>query len=142
MIRRAVSFGLLLLLAACAQAPKPASTPAAPAFAPVTPPPGAVPIPSAPPRGEPRDWLGLPEANLRVLLGAPQFLRQDGGTQMWRYDGAQCRAFFFLYGTEGSQTVRHVETLPAGTVSAADPLCLSALRNAKKASSPVSAFPP
>jgi hypothetical protein len=141
MIRRAASFGLLLLLAACAQGLKPASTPAAPAFAPATPPP-AVPIPPAPPRGEPSDYLGLPEANLRGLLGPPQFLRQDGGTQMWRYDGAQCRAFFFLYGTAGSQTVRHVETLPAGAVSAADPLCLSALRSARKPASAASAFPP
>ena len=132
MIRRAVSFGLLLLLAACAQVPKPASTPSTVPFPPV--PPGTVPIPSAPPRGEPRDYLGLPEANLRGLLGPPQFVRQDGGTQMWRYDGAQCRAFFFLYGGAGSQAVRHVETLPAGTVSAADPLCLSALRNARKSS--------
>ena len=68
------------------------------------------------------------------MLGAPQFMRRDGGTQMWRYDGAQCRAFFFLYGPAGAETVRHVETVPAGAASAADPLCLSALKNARKPS--------
>jgi hypothetical protein len=94
----------------------------------------AVPIPPAPPRGEPADFLNLPQANLRAMLGQPQFARQDGATEMWRYDGAQCRAFFFFYGAKGSETVRHVETLPAGATSAADPLCLSALRNARKAS--------
>lgn len=135
MIRRASSLGLLFLLAACAQPPKPASVASvAPAFAPVPPPAPAVPIPPAPPRGEPTDYLNLPQANLRAQLGQPQFVRQDGGTEMWRYDGAQCRAFFFFYGAKGSETVRHVETLPAGATSAADPLCLSALRSARRAS--------
>jgi hypothetical protein len=132
MIRRVLSLGLFLALTACAQQPK--TVPGAPPpvrFAPVPP---AVPIPPAPPRGEPADYLGLPQANLRAMLGAPQFLRQDGATQMWRYDGSQCRAFFFLYGERGSEAVRHVETLPAGATSAADPLCLSALRSARKSS--------
>jgi hypothetical protein len=135
MIRRTLSLGALSLLAACAQPVKPASVATvAPAFAPVPPPPPAVPIPPAPPRGEPTDYLNLPQANLRAQLGQPQFVRQDGATEMWRYDGAQCRAFFFFYGARGSETVRHVETLPAGATSAADPLCLSALRSARKAS--------
>ncbi len=45
---------------------------------------------------------------------------------MWRYDGAACRAFFFLYGSP--LMVRHVETLPHGAESAADIACLTALR--------------
>jgi hypothetical protein len=89
-----------------------------------------VPIPPAPPPGQPSNYLNLPAANVRGLFGAPQFVRQDGATQMWRYDGQSCRAFFFFYGQKGSETVRHVETLPAGAASAADPLCLSALRKA------------
>ncbi len=137
MIRRAVPLGLFLLLAACAQAPRlvsaPSPAPAAILPPPVTPPP-QVPIPPAPPRGEPTAYLGLPEANLRAQLGTPQFMRRDGGTQMWRYDGAQCRAFFFLNGPQGAQTVLHVETVPAGAASAADPLCLAALRNARRPS--------
>ncbi len=131
MIRRAAALALAVLLAACAQQPRRP----APGMAPVQPVPRpAVPIPPAPPRGEPADFLNLPQANLRAMLGQPQFARQDGVTEMWRYDGAQCRAFFFFYGAKGSETVRHVETLPAGATSAADPLCLSALRNARKAS--------
>jgi hypothetical protein len=137
MFRRAVHLGLFLLLAACAQVPKltPISSPAPAAILPppVQPPP-EVPIPPAPPRGEPSGYLGLPQANLRALLGTPQFMRRDGSTQMWRYDGAQCRAFFFLYGPQGAEAVRHVETVPAGAASAADPLCLNALRNARKPS--------
>ncbi len=136
MIRRAACLGLLLLLAACSQGPRPAPAALPPASIlppPVTPPPD-VPIPPAPPRGEPTAYLGLTEANLRALLGVPQFTRRDGGTQMWRYDGAQCRAFFFLYGPQGTEAVRHVETVPAGATSAADPLCLSALRSARKPS--------
>jgi hypothetical protein len=131
MIRRACAFALLILLAACAQQPR-GPVPAAPPVAPVPRP--AVPIPPAPPRGEPADFLNLPQANLRAMLGQPQFTRQDGVTEMWRYDGAQCRAFFFFYGPKGTETVRHVETLPAGAASAADPLCLSALRSARKTS--------
>jgi hypothetical protein len=131
MIRRAAALALLVLLAACAQqGRKPA-----PGIAPVQPSPRpAVPIPPAPPRGEPAEFQGLPQANLRAMLGQPQFARQDGATEMWRYDGAQCRAFFFFYGPKGAETVRHVETLPAGAASAADPLCLSALRSARKPS--------
>jgi hypothetical protein len=141
MNRHLVPLALALVLSACAQAPRPAPLPAlAPAsVAPAPVPPPAVPIPPAPPQGEPGDYLNLPQANVRSLFGTPQFTRQDGTTQIWRYDGAQCRAFFFFYGAKGSETVRHVETLPAGAASAADPLCLSALKNARR---PAAVFPP
>lgn len=81
-----------------------------------------------PPQAEPRAYQGMTAAALRQTLGAPAFVRKDGGAQMWRYDGAACRAFFFLYDGKTGQAVRHVETLPRGTVSAADPGCLAALR--------------
>ena len=129
MIRPVALSGLILLLAGCAQprAPQLASTAPRPSR-----PVPAVPIPRSPPAGEPREYVNLPPANLRGLLGQPQFVRTDGGTEIWRYDGAVCRAFFFFQGPKGSETVRHVETLPAGTASAADPLCLNALRTAAK----------
>jgi hypothetical protein len=131
MIRHWLSLGLAVALSACAaQAPAPRLV-SAPPPRPVPRP--EVPIPPAPPPGEPRDYLNRTPANLRSLLGTPQFVRQDGGTEMWRYDGASCRAFFFFQGPAGSQAVRHVETLPAGAASAADPLCLSALRAARPA---------
>ena len=51
---------------------------------------------------------------------------------MWRYDIGSCHAFFFMTGTPAK--VQHIETLPHGTISAADPLCLTALRAAAKTS--------
>lgn len=83
-------------------------------------------IPAAPPRGEPGQYMNLAATGLTAALGRPAFVRKDGATEMWRYDGAACRAFFFLYGSP--LAVRHVETLPHGAQSAADMACLTALR--------------
>ena len=86
--------------------------------------------------GEPPGIVGLAAQDLRTAYGVPAFVRKDGGDEMWRYDGAGCKAFFFLYPDGGTLAVRHVETLPRGTRWAADPACLNALRAA--ASPPVS----
>ena len=83
-------------------------------------------IPAPPPRGEPGEYINLAATGLTAALGRPAFVRKDGATEMWRYDGAACRAFFFLYGAP--LTVRHVETLPHGTQNAADTTCLTALK--------------
>ena len=83
-------------------------------------------IPAPPPRGEPGQYLNMAATGLQAAFGRPAFVRKDGATEMWRYDGANCRAFFFLYGTP--LMVRHVETLPHGPQSAADMACLAALR--------------
>ena len=88
------------------------------------------------PAVEPPGIVGLAAPELRTAYGAPAFVRKDGGDEMWRYDGANCKAFFFLYPNGGTLAVRHVETLPRGTQWAADPACLNALRAA--ASPPVS----
>jgi hypothetical protein len=114
MIRRLAFVSLALVLTACAA--KPRQPPAAP----------QADIPAPPPRGEPNEYLNMGAAGLQAAFGRPAFMRQDGATQMWRYDGQACRAFFFLYGQP--LTVRHVETLPHGAQSAADPICLTALR--------------
>lgn len=116
MIRRSLVLCLLLFTAACASRPAPPPPPA----------PGA--IPSGPPRGEPREYVNMPAASLRQVMGAPAFMRKDGVTEMWRYDGAACKAFFFLYDTRNGKAVRHVETLPRGQTGAADLGCLTALR--------------
>jgi hypothetical protein len=111
MLRRFSCLILALAAAGCA-APKapPASVPSA--------------IPAAPPRGEPSQYLNMPVSALQAAFGKPAFVRKDGATEMWRYDGQSCRAFFFLYGA----AVRHVETLPHGAQGAADIGCLTALR--------------
>jgi len=116
MMRR-FSCPILVLIAAGCSAPKEASLPPTPA-------PSA--IPPAPPRGEPGQYLNMPASGLQAAFGKPAFVRKDGATEMWRYDGQSCRAFFFLYGVP--LMVRHVETLPRGAQNAADMACLTGLR--------------
>jgi hypothetical protein len=65
---------------------------------------------------------------------APDFIRirnvrKECETEMWRYDGPACKAFFFLYPYGNSLLVRHVETVPGGQLMAADQTCLDSLRN-------------
>ena len=114
MIRRVAILSLTLLLGACA-----AKTQLAP------PPQPTASIPPAPPRGEPSQFMNMAATSLQAAFGKPAFVRKDGATELWRYDGAACRAFFFLYGSP--LAVRHVETLPHGSQSAWDGACLSAL---------------
>ena len=117
MIRRLAMLLIVLAAAGCATQPtRPASV------SPQT----ASSIPAAPPRGEPGLYLNMAASGLQTAFGRPAFVRKDGATEMWRYDGAACRAFFFLYGAP--LAVRHVETLPHGTQNAADMACLTALR--------------
>jgi hypothetical protein len=85
-------------------------------------------LPAPPPVGEPTGIAGLQAAQLRSTFGTPAFIRQDGTAQLWRYDSAACKAFFFLYPDGNSLSVRHVETLPRGQDIAADASCLGALR--------------
>ncbi|HEX4026090.1 MAG TPA: hypothetical protein VHX18_00625 [Rhizomicrobium sp.] len=115
MIRHVTVLSLALLAGACA-----AKAPQQPA-----PRPGTASIPPAPPRGEPAPYINMGASGLQAAFGRPAFVRKDGVTEMWRYDGAACRAFFFLYGSP--LMVRHVETLPHGAESAADLACLTAL---------------
>jgi hypothetical protein len=111
MIRSAALVGSCLLLAACAaQAPL------------------HVALPSAPPPGEPGNIAGLSAAQIRVAFGEPAFARKDGRIEIWRYDGAACKGFFFFYPSDaGSLAVRHVETIPRGREMAADTDCLNTL---------------
>jgi len=119
MLRRFSCLILALAAAGCV-APKASAPP---------PVPSASAIPPAPPRGEPGQYLNMPVTGLQAAFGKPAFVRKDGATEMWRYDGQSCRAFFFLYGSP--LMVRHVETLPRGAQNAADMACLTALRGPK-----------
>jgi len=87
-------------------------------------------LPAAPPPGEPANMVGLSSGALKTAYGAPAFTRKDGDMEMWRYDGAACRAFFFLYPDRAGLTVRHVETQPRPSNSAFDESCLAGLRRA------------
>ena len=110
-MRTSIAVTICLLLGACA-----------------TPPPPAAPLPPPPPIGEPGDAMGLTASQVRTEFGKPSFVRTENGSEIWRYDGVQCRAFFFLYPKGDSLGVRHVETLPHGKEIAADLSCLAALR--------------
>ena len=81
----------------------------------------------SPPSGEPGNIAGMDAAHIRVAFGAPQFVRKDGQVEMWRYDGANCRAFFFMYPNGNSLAVKHVETLPRPNGAATDATCLQGL---------------
>ena len=113
MIRPTLAACLCILLGACASRPVSAPT---------------LPLPPPPPSGEPAGLVGLSVVQLRQAFGAPAFARKESGAEMWRYDGANCRAFFFLYPDGNDQIVRHVETLPRGKDIAADVSCLGVLR--------------
>ncbi len=106
------SLAICLLLGACATHP----------------PEGQVALPQPPPPGEPKSALGLSADAVRTAFGTPAFTRKDGDAEMWRYDGAACRAFFFLYPQGHALVVRHVETVPHAANAAADTTCLDALR--------------
>lgn len=90
-------------------------------------------LPAPPPAGEPADFVGLTAAKLQASLGKPAFARRENGSELWRYDNANCRSFFFLYPAGREMAVRHVETLPHPANEATDSNCLASLR-AKPAS--------
>jgi hypothetical protein len=111
MIRKTFLIAACALLGACAvQAPQHVS------------------LPAAPPPGEPGNIAGLSAMQIRAAFGEPAFIRRDGKIEIWRYDSAACKGFFFLYpGDAGGLAVRHVETIPRGQEMAADTGCLNTL---------------
>ncbi|MDE1939182.1 MAG: hypothetical protein KGI68_09190 [Alphaproteobacteria bacterium] len=113
MIRPILAISLCALLCACAGEPAPQT----------------IPLPSQPPAGEPRGFIGMSASGLLNAFGSPTFVRKENGSAIWRYDEKDCRAFFFLYAKGASQVVRHVETIPRGTDIAADPTCLASLHH-------------
>lgn len=72
---------------------------------------------------------------LRAAYGAPQLVRKETDSELWRYDGENCAAFFFLYAMNGEMHVRFVETLPRGNGAPADGNCLRSIRAKASATS-------
>jgi hypothetical protein len=120
MIRRLAVTAACLVLAACASTGE------------------KVKLPQAPKPGEPGGIVGLSPATMRGNFGAPSFVRKEGTMELWRYDGRTCKAFFFLYPESTGPAVRHVETLPRGRETAADPDCLNALLASHRGRAPIS----
>jgi hypothetical protein len=106
--------------------PVPANTPAPPI------PPIAMiaPLPIAPPPPPPTD-----AQSLRARYGAPDFVRQESGSELWRYDGDKCAVFFFLYREGDALKLRYSETLPRGMMMASDPACVESLSGREGAKS-------
>ena len=90
-------------------------------------------LPAPPPVGEPGNIAGMDASKIKVAFGSPQFVRKEGAAEIWRYDAASCKAFFFLYPEGESMVVRHVETVPHSADAAADSNCLSGLLSRPKA---------
>lgn len=109
-----LAIALMLLLGACTTQPRGTGS--------------TEPLPPPPPTGEPGDLVGLTGTQLQAMLGQASFSRRENGSELWRYDSRECRAFFFLYAEGGAMRVRHIETVPHGRAAAADPACLSVLR--------------
>ena len=65
--------------------------------------------------------------SLRARYGAPDFIRREMDTELWRYDGAACSIFFFLYRDGDVLRLRYSETTPRGMTMAADPACVESL---------------
>ena len=88
-----------------------------------------------------RPLAGLPErsgetvtfsirdaASLRKEYGNPDFVRTEAESELWRYDGANCALFLFLYRERETLQLRHMETLPRGSNSATDEACLASVK--------------
>jgi hypothetical protein len=88
------------------------------------------PPPIAPPPPPPTD-----AQSLRARYGAPDFVRQESGSELWRYDGDKCAVFFFLYRDGDALKVRYSETLPRGMMMPADPACVESLSGREGAKS-------
>ncbi len=83
------------------------------AIAPRTAPAPQPPVAPARPRYGLDDLVAMTAQGLRDLLGEPGLLRREGPGEMWRYVGAECVLFLFLYPGSGAQTgpaqVTHAE---------------------------------
>jgi hypothetical protein len=94
--------------------PQPAAPPLPPLAAMISP------VPVAPP--PPVD-----ATSLRARYGPPDFVRREPNSELWRYDGADCAVFFFLYQEGNALRIRYTESMPRGTDMPADPKCVESL---------------
>ena len=100
-------------------AAEPAPPPAAPVVAPPAPA-AEVSLPLPPPRRN--------AADLRAEFGAPDFVRKETDSELWRYDGTNCALFALLYRVNDDYLVRRLETLPAGNGTPADETCITSVK--------------
>jgi hypothetical protein len=71
--------------------------------------------------------VGWEADKILTLYGKPAFVRKEKDSELWRYDGQHCAAFFFMYQEQAGLRVRHVETYPAQGAMA-DAACLAGIK--------------
>src|SRR5712671_6071157 len=111
------------MLGACATTPPPPKVvatvsrpaplmpapPPTPMVAPAPEPPQQAPA-GAPPPPPPPPPLPMDAQSLRTAYGAPDFIRKEMDSELWRYDGKNCAVFFFLYREGVLMRIRYTET--------------------------------
>lgn len=70
---------------------------------------------------------GLSEAELRHLLGEPDFRRHEAPAEIWQYRGADCILDLFLYRSAGKYRVAYAETHDRGVISVSQSSCYAGL---------------
>jgi len=85
------------------------------------------PAPEPPPPPPPSPPPPTDAQSLRAAYGAPDFIRRETDSELWRYDAKSCAVFFFLYREAGQLRIRYTETNPRGKESPADAECVRGL---------------
>ncbi len=87
--------------------------------------------PSSPAAPDFQGLVGLRAADLRRLLGEPDFRRQDSLAEFWQYRAADCVLDLFLYGDGGAYHVVHADTRDRGFLRVSQANCYGALVQAR-----------
>ena len=117
--------------------PAPAPTPVMPSV------PMANPLmPPAPTPMRMRAPIPTEGAALRARFGAPNFIRREMDSELWRYDSGRCAVFFFFSRAGNELRLRYIDTLPRSMIGP-DPICIDSLqpRAEEMASAPMPPVP-
>jgi|GEM_PF-1128612 len=86
------------------------------------------------PPGAGSGLVGWEADKIRGLYGQPSFIRKEQESELWRYDGENCAAFFVLYQERAGLRVRHVEINPSQGAMG-DAACLAGIKARARATS-------
>lgn len=124
----------VLLLAACAAPPRPATLAAKPVVPREQVPPNAAkpPLPgpdkaAAAPAARSADIIGLGTDAVEKLLGEPEMVRQDAPAEVWQYRSEACVVDLYLYPAQASYRVVYIEARDPSAASVAADNCFKSL---------------
>jgi len=89
-------------------------------------------FPSPPSAQTSREFSRFDALSVRAEYGAPNFVRKEIESELWRYDAQNCTAFFFLYRDGAVMRLRYIETAPRGPNDAPDASCLALVKAKQK----------